>query len=97
MAVKAFTLQNIFYLDAAAELARLAVRGSKGRRKTGYVIPCVVGAVTASVAFLECSVNGLYSHAASRMGRKTNYRRLLVSVYHRKSHPQAEVKHLLCE
>lgn len=85
MPTKSFTLQNLFYLWSAGWLTKLSL--AKGRRKNrmeNHSIPCVLGAVTASLAFLECSINGLYGHASSKLGRKTNYRRMLSSIYHDK-------------
>ena len=74
-------LHNFFYLSSAYELTRLsAVDGLNSDQK----IACVLGAIAASVAFLECSVNGLYEHAANKFGRMTSYRRLLGSVFHEK-------------
>jgi hypothetical protein len=86
MAVRHFTLQNYFYLVSALRLTGMAAE----TRKFKVIInqeremSCALGAVTASVAFLECSINGLYAHAASRIGRQTNYRKLLASLYHDK-------------
>lgn len=85
MAYKKFVAQNLFYLSAALELAKMAASKRKRPKISDEQrIACVLGAVAASVAFLECSINGLYEHAASRIGRKTVYRRLLSSVYHDK-------------
>jgi hypothetical protein len=85
LAVKRFTLQNFFYIASALDLAKLAAFDVNNQplSKEGKAA-CVFGAVTASVAFLECSINGLYEHAASRFGRQTKYRGLLASVYHDK-------------
>lgn len=86
MAVKSYTVQNLFYLWSASELTKLAAAASGKPRRIRALRqpPLVLGAVTASVAFLECSINGLFAHAASRIGRKSNYRQLLASIYHDK-------------
>lgn len=85
MAYKKFVAQNLFYLSSALELAKMAatMRG-RPRITDEQKTACVLGAVVASVAFLECSINGLYEHAASRIGRKTKYRRMLSAVHHDK-------------
>jgi hypothetical protein len=81
MPYRRVTLHNFFYLSSALQLTFLSAQSGldeDGKRA------CVFGAIAASVAFLECSINGLYEHAASRLGRMTNYRRLLASVFHEK-------------
>lgn len=79
-------LQNLYLLASARDLALLSRKAAKAKKpRIGeHGIPCAMGAVTAAVAFLECSINGLYAHAASKLGRQTNLRRLLSSIYHDK-------------
>ncbi|HST77526.1 MAG TPA: hypothetical protein VLN58_03465 [Verrucomicrobiae bacterium] len=85
MPYRKFTLQNYFYLLPALRLTELTAEKRKIKRlNEEQQVSCVLGAVTASVAFLECSINGLFAHAASRIGRQTNYRKLLSSLYHDK-------------
>jgi hypothetical protein len=81
MPFQRIVLNNFFYLSSALRLTSLAANPEvdEDHRRA-----CAFGAVAASVAFLECSINGLYEHAASRLGRMTNYRRLLASVFHEK-------------
>ncbi|HWS17187.1 MAG TPA: hypothetical protein VN223_04195, partial [Candidatus Elarobacter sp.] len=72
MPFRRITLNNFFYLSSAFGLTQIAANQGL---EAEYRKACVFGAVTASVAFLECSINGLYAHAASHLGRMTNYRR----------------------
>jgi hypothetical protein len=81
MPFQRIVLNNFFYLSSAFGLTQIAVNQGL---EDEYKKACVFGAITASVAFLECSINGLYAHAASHLGRMTNYRRLLASVHHEK-------------
>jgi hypothetical protein len=81
MPFRRIVLNNFFYLYSALRLTKLAINdGATDDDKKA----CVFGAIAASVAFLECSINGLYEHSASHLGRMTNYRRLLASVFHEK-------------
>lgn len=83
MPIKKLTFQNMLFLSAAFELAAAAREEEEGptsqsrpERKKGLVI----GAITSSVAFLECTVNGLYEHAKDA-GKPTQFHRTLASVW----------------
>jgi hypothetical protein len=82
MAFQRISLNNFFYLSAALGFTSLAATNRDWPVESKKY--CAFAAVTGSVTFLECSINGLYAHADGRLGRKTNYRRLLASVFHEK-------------
>jgi hypothetical protein len=75
------TSQDYFYLDSSVELAALASEEEQKsepqqRRRTA----CVVGAITCSTSFIECTINGLYQYAQSP-ARQTKFHKALASVW----------------
>src|SRR5215467_7924400 len=82
MPIKSVTIQDVFFLTSAVELAAITVEEPRqelvnvaSRHKA-----CVVGAIVCSVSFLECSINGLYEDAAHH-SRKTTFHKALSSVW----------------
>jgi hypothetical protein len=82
MRFELMTLQDRFYLGSALDLAALSLeeqrRANDSRRSRHEA--CVVGAITCSVSFLECSINGLYEYAKDHH-RPTKFHKALASVW----------------
>jgi hypothetical protein len=83
--MKIGTAQDLFYLESAFELSVIATRNEKrllssvgSARRPRQA--CVVGAVTCSVSFLECTINGLYEDAF-KVWRPTKFHESLKSVW----------------
>jgi len=76
------TLQDLFYLRAALDLAHLSLTRTTeaDRGRSDPQKACVLGAVMCSVSFLECSINGLYDYAR-RPIRGTKLHQALASVW----------------
>jgi len=76
------TFQDFFYLSSAVELALLAIRErpESDDHETNRYAACVIGSTTCSVSFLECTINGLYTDAASHE-RPTKFHKSLASVW----------------
>jgi hypothetical protein len=53
-------------------------RSGRTERSVTYPMECVLGAITCSVSFLECCINGLYHYAA---GRRTEPHKALSAVW----------------
>jgi hypothetical protein len=74
------TSQDYFYLGSAVELAALAIEEEqKSEPQERRYAACVVGAITCSTSFVECTINGLYQYAQSP-ARNTKFHRALASV-----------------
>lgn len=80
------TLQDVFYLNSAFDLALLSeqLQHEDGTGGTAGRTACVVGAVTCAVSFLECSINGLYEYA-KQLSRPTKFHKALRDVWDEKA------------
>jgi hypothetical protein len=82
LSMRFVTPLDVFYLQSAFDLAALSfdeeAKGVESQPRKHHA--CVIGAVTCSVSFLECIVNGLYDEAFHR-SRTTKFQRALESVW----------------
>ena len=76
------TSQDRFYLRSALDLAALSLeeQGRANDNRPSRHQACVIGAITCSVSFLECSINGLYDYARD-LHRPTKFHNALASVW----------------
>jgi len=82
MRFEIITFQDRFHLRSALDLAALSLeeqRRANDNRPSRHEA-CVVGAITCSVSFLECSINGLYDYAKDHH-RPTKFHKALASVW----------------
>ena len=76
MEFRILTSQDLFFVGSASLLSTMALEATQRDRRTA----CVVGAVTCSVSYLECVINGLYEHAGQAR-RPTKLQKALASVW----------------
>jgi hypothetical protein len=81
VSIEIVTSQDYFYLSSGVELALLAVEEEqKSKPEQTRHTACVVGAITCSTSFIECTINGLYQYAQSPI-RRTKFHNALASVW----------------
>jgi hypothetical protein len=82
--IQIVTSQDHFYISSAVELAAIALEEEpKAQSRLFYQRrhpACVIGAVTCSVSFLECTINGLYEDA-SKHTKGLKFHRSLQSIW----------------
>jgi hypothetical protein len=84
MSLRLLTLQDLFYVYSALDLAILSSECPKGNGNSDRtrLKACVMATVVSSVSFIECSINGLYDYAQSDLSRRTKLHRGLAGIWH---------------
>jgi hypothetical protein len=80
------TFQDRFFLDTARTLAELAagLQHSNDGKQRDRQMACTVGAIMSAISSLECTINGIFEHAADSVSgghRPTNLQKLMASLW----------------